>query len=174
MELQNWLKLVIDKVSNLTELEMLMTPFVLHKELIIRSQQQDTSKDGISLITFSVNSLFGFSFFLSCYIVLLFSDSIVINFFKQKYVCHGCVFLGQALFKDFCKHGKSSKKTSTTKPGLSKDQFVTGSQKIVQLIGDEQLLTYYVQVSLTLFSYQSRDNHVFQIFNRYLLVKRIC
>lgn len=62
-------------------------------------------------------------------------------------MCHGCVFLGQALFKDFSKHGKSSKKSSTTKQALTKDQFVSGSQKIVQLIGDEQLLTYYVMVN---------------------------
>ena len=41
--------------------------------------------------------------------------------------------------------GKSSKK-SIAKETLSKEQFVMGSQKIVQLIGEEQLLTFYVQV----------------------------
>lgn len=43
--------------------------------------------------------------------------------------------------------GKNSKKTSS-KPTLSKEQFVNGSQKIVQLIGDESTLTFYVQVIL--------------------------
>lgn len=62
-------------------------------------------------------------------------------------MCHGCTFLGQALFKDFAKQGKSSKKSSPTKQALSKDQFVTGSQKIMQLIGDDQLLAYYVKAS---------------------------
>jgi hypothetical protein len=61
-------------------------------------------------------------------------------------VCHGCVFLGQALFRDFSKLGKSAKKSTSPKQALSKDQFVSGSQKIVQLIGEEQLLTFYVQV----------------------------
>ena len=64
----------------------------------------------------------------------------------QKYVCHGCVFLGQALFRDFSKHGKSSKKSSPSKQTLSKEQFVAGSQKIVQIIGDDQMLNYYVKV----------------------------
>ncbi|XP_046445865.1 uncharacterized protein LOC124195479 isoform X1 [Daphnia pulex] len=77
--------------------------------------QLQETKDGISLSTFS------------------------------KYVCHGCVFLGQALFREFSKLGKSAKK-STTKQTLSKEQFVTGSQKIVQLIGEEPMLTFYVQI----------------------------
>ena len=56
------------------------------------------------------------------------------------------MYLGQALFKDFSKHGKNSKKPQS-KEALSKEQFVVGSQKVVQLIGDEKLLTYYVQVN---------------------------
>lgn len=64
----------------------------------------------------------------------------------QKYVCHGCVFLGQALYKEFLKLGKNSKKPVAAKPVLSKDQFVNGSQKVVQLIGDDPSLTFYVQV----------------------------
>ncbi|XP_057370812.1 uncharacterized protein LOC130691834 [Daphnia carinata] len=86
----------------------------LAKELIIRTQNQDT-KDGISLSMFC------------------------------KYVCHGCVHLGQALFRDFFKLGKNSKK-SPNKQVLSKEQFVMGSQKIVQLIGEEPLLTFYIQI----------------------------
>lgn len=74
-----------------------------------------------------------------------------LKFSMQKYVCHGCVYLGQTLFRDFSKFGKNSKK-SPTKQALSKDQFVLGSQKVVQLIGEEQTLSYYVQVYLSYFT----------------------
>jgi len=70
-------------------------------------------------------------------------------------VCHGCAFLGQALFRDFSKHGKSSKKSSSSSPTkqaiLSKEQFIAGSQKIMQLIGDEQLLSFYIKVRFIIF-----------------------
>ena len=63
-------------------------------------------------------------------------------------MCHGSSDLGQALFRDFMKKGKSCKKktSSSSHNNLSKEQFIAGSQKVVQLIGDDQLLTYYVQV----------------------------
>lgn len=64
----------------------------------------------------------------------------------SKYVCHGSLDLGQALFRDFMKRGKCFKKTSSSRNNLTKEQFIIGSQKVVQLIGDEQLLTYYVQI----------------------------
>jgi len=91
--------------------------YKLAKELMIRSQNQDQC-EGICLDTFS------------------------------KYVCHGSSDLGQALFRDFMKKGKSCKKktSSSSHNNLSKEQFIAGSQKVVQLIGDDQLLTYYVQI----------------------------
>ena len=61
-------------------------------------------------------------------------------------MCHGSTELGQALFQDFMKRGKSFKKTSSSRNNLTKEQFISGAQKVVQLIGDEQFLTYYVQV----------------------------
>lgn len=86
----------------------------------------------------------------------------------QKYACHGCVFLGQALFRDFLKYGKSSKKSSPSKQILSKDQFIVGSQKIVQLIGDDQLLNYYVKVChlllLPAIFQQSYNEHIIVFF----------
>ena len=56
--------------------------------------------------------------------------------------------MGQALFKDAIKCGKASKKASTSgnNSTTSKDQFVAWSRKLSQLIGDENQLTYYVQV----------------------------
>ena len=74
----------------------------------------------------------------------------------QKYLCHGSQHLGRALYKDCLKVGKSSKKSATI---VSKDQFVAGSQKLVQLIGDNNLLTYYVGVSwLPIISLHSHSN----------------
>jgi len=56
--------------------------------------------------------------------------------------------LGQALLKDASKCGKASKKASSSvnNSTISKDQFVAWSQKLLQLIGDENQLAYYVQV----------------------------
>ena len=104
-------------------------------------------KDGISLGVFSVWICVSK---LSCHIYF-----IQLLFIIQKYVCHGCAFLGQALFRDFSKHGKTSKKSSSSSPTkqaiLSKEQFIAGSQKIMQLIGDEQLLSFYIKVRFIIF-----------------------
>jgi len=102
---------------------------------MIRSQNSDTC-EGISLETFSVIRP------VNCAVRK--SDFKLFGF--QKYVCHGSLDLGQALFRDFMKRGKCFKKTSSSRNNLTKEQFIIGSQKVVQLIGDEQLLTYYVQV----------------------------
>ena len=89
-------------------------------------------------------------------------------------MCRGNSPLGQALFQDFFKSGKCSKKSSSSKNILTKDQFVAGSQKVVQLIGDEQLLTYYVQVHI---NFKDRGNSTLIIsnkYNRYFPMRRTC
>lgn len=100
---------------------------------MIRSQQEEV-KDGITIKVLTV-----------CPQLSPIEPLLIMQFCLQKYVCHGSVPLGQALFRDFFKCGKNSKK-STPKPYLSKEQFVLGCQKILQLIGDEKILTFYVQV----------------------------
>lgn len=63
------------------------------------------------------------------------------------------------MFKDFLKCGKSSKK-SNPKQSLSKEQFVLGCQKILQLIGDEKILTFFVQVTNIMYPFKLYVLHI--------------